>query len=79
MAATSSWSSAIAMTEWRDVWKQYFATRRIGRIAIVPSWESDAHTPPPDEITLQLDPGRAFKDGRTRIDAPVSAAARPAG
>lgn len=50
-------------SEWRDVWKQYFATRRIGRIAIVPSWESDAHTPLPDEITLQLDPGRAFGTG----------------
>ncbi len=50
-------------SEWRDVWKQYFATRRIGRIAIVPSWESDAHQPLPGEITLQLDPGRAFGTG----------------
>ena len=50
-------------SEWRDVWKQYFATRRIGRIAIVPSWEADAHKPLPDEITLNMDPGRAFGTG----------------
>jgi ribosomal protein L11 methyltransferase len=50
-------------SEWRDVWKQYFATRRIGRIAIVPSWEADQHTPAADEITLHLDPGRAFGTG----------------
>lgn len=50
-------------SEWRDVWKQYFATRRIGRIAIVPSWEADAHKPEPDEITINMDPGRAFGTG----------------
>jgi len=49
--------------EWRDTWKQYFATRRIGRFAIVPSWERAAHTPKPDEVTLFLDPGRAFGTG----------------
>jgi ribosomal protein L11 methyltransferase len=49
--------------EWIDTWKRYFTTRRIGRIAIVPSWESDAHAPQPDEITLHLDPGRAFGTG----------------
>jgi ribosomal protein L11 methyltransferase len=50
-------------SEWRDVWKQYFATRRIGRIAIVPSWEAADHQPEPGEITLHLDPGRAFGTG----------------
>ena len=49
--------------EWRDTWKRYFATRRIGRIAIVPSWEAFAHTPAPGEITLAMDPGRAFGTG----------------
>lgn len=52
--------------EWIDAWKRYFTTRRIGRdgrIAIVPSWESAAHTPAPGEITLHLDPGRAFGTG----------------
>jgi ribosomal protein L11 methyltransferase len=49
--------------EWRDAWKKYFATRRIGRIAIVPSWERQNHKAEPDEITLWLDPGRAFGTG----------------
>lgn len=49
--------------EWRDVWKKYFTTRRIGRLAIVPSWEVAAHAPADDEITLHLEPGRAFGTG----------------
>ena len=49
--------------EWRDTWKRYFTTRRIGRFAIVPSWEAAAHTPAPGEVTLAMDPGRAFGTG----------------
>jgi ribosomal protein L11 methyltransferase len=49
--------------EWRDQWKRYFTTRRIGRLALVPSWEAGGHAPLPGEITLQLDPGRAFGTG----------------
>lgn len=49
--------------EWLDTWKQFFTTRRIGRIAIVPSWEAATHAPADGEITLHLDPGRAFGTG----------------
>lgn len=49
--------------EWRDVWKKFFTTRRIGRLAIVPSWETEAHSPADGEITLHLEPGRAFGTG----------------
>ena len=49
--------------EWRDVWKKFFTTRRIGRLAIVPSWEADGHTPSEGEVTLHLEPGRAFGTG----------------
>lgn len=49
--------------EWRDTWKAYFATRRIGRFAIVPSWEAAAHTPAAGEVTITMDPGRAFGTG----------------
>ena len=49
--------------EWRDAWKRAFHTRRIGRFAIVPSWESAAHQEAPGEVTLHLDPGRAFGTG----------------
>ncbi len=47
--------------EWRDVWKQYFAPRKVGRFVIVPSWEK--YAPGPDEIVLDMDPGRAFGTG----------------
>lgn len=49
--------------EWRDNWKQFFTTRRIGRIAIVPSWEAVEHQAEVGEITLHIDPGRAFGTG----------------
>jgi len=49
--------------EWRDAWKRFFSTRRIGRLTIVPSWEAEQHAPAPDEVTLHLDPGRAFGTG----------------
>ncbi|HEY2749543.1 MAG TPA: 50S ribosomal protein L11 methyltransferase [Polyangia bacterium] len=47
--------------EWRDVWKQYFAPRKVGRFVIVPSWETYAAKA--DEIVLDMDPGRAFGTG----------------
>ena len=48
--------------EWRDAWKRYFHTQRLTpRIVIVPSW--DRHDPAPDDIVLELDPGRAFGTG----------------
>lgn len=47
--------------EWRDVWKQFFKVRRIGRIVLIPSWE-DASLQP-GEIALHIDPGRAFGTG----------------
>jgi ribosomal protein L11 methyltransferase len=47
--------------EWRDVWKQYFAPRKVGRFVIVPSWE--AYAPAADEVVIDMDPGRAFGTG----------------
>lgn len=47
--------------EWRDVWKKYFAPRKVGRFVIVPSWEK--YSPARDEIVLDMDPGRAFGTG----------------
>jgi len=48
--------------EWRDAWKRWFHVRRISsRIVIVPSWES--YSPAPDDVVLDLDPGRAFGTG----------------
>ncbi len=48
--------------EWRDAWKRHFTATRIGRRwVIVPSWET--YAPAPDDIVLDLDPGRAFGTG----------------
>jgi ribosomal protein L11 methyltransferase len=54
--------AAMPEAEWRDAWKRYFKVTRIGRrLVIVPSWER--HTPEPDDVVLDLDPGRAFGTG----------------
>ena len=48
--------------EWRDVWKQYFKPLRVGkRLVVRPSWE--AFDPKPDDVVIELDPGRAFGTG----------------
>jgi ribosomal protein L11 methyltransferase len=50
--------------EWRDGWKRFFHTRRLGpRLVIVPSWEREAFTPSDRDVVLDLDPGRAFGTG----------------
>jgi len=47
-------------SEWRELWKQYFKPRVVGRFVIVPSWEE--YDGP--EVRLELDPGRAFGTGQ---------------
>jgi ribosomal protein L11 methyltransferase len=50
--------------EWRDGWKRYFHARRLGRrLVIVPSWERAEFAAQPDDLVLDLDPGRAFGTG----------------
>jgi ribosomal protein L11 methyltransferase len=48
--------------EWRDVWKQFFKPRRVGRrLWVRPSWEAlDAG---PEDLVIEIDPGRAFGTG----------------
>jgi ribosomal protein L11 methyltransferase len=48
--------------EWRDVWKQFFRTTRVGRrFTVQPSWDADAV--PMGEFIIHLDPGLAFGTG----------------
>lgn len=48
--------------EWRDVWKQFFRSQRIGRRFVVrPSWD-DGPVPAATHV-IELDPGRAFGTG----------------
>jgi ribosomal protein L11 methyltransferase len=48
-------------SEWREVWKKYFAPRKVGRFVIVPSWEQ--YQSAADELIIDMDPGRAFGTG----------------
>jgi ribosomal protein L11 methyltransferase len=53
---------AVPEEEWREAWKRHFhAIRLTRRIVIVPSWER--HSPAPDDLIIDLDPGQAFGTG----------------
>ncbi|HEX7596987.1 MAG TPA: 50S ribosomal protein L11 methyltransferase [Polyangia bacterium] len=48
--------------EWRDIWKQFFLTTRVGRrFTVQPSW--DVGAVPVGEFIIHLDPGMAFGTG----------------
>lgn len=50
-------------SSWQDNWKQYFHVSHItNRTTIVPSWQDD-YQAKPGEITLKLDPQKAFGTG----------------
>jgi ribosomal protein L11 methyltransferase len=49
--------------DWQEEWKATIAPVRAGRLVVVPSWLVDDHLAAPDELTLVLDPGRAFGSG----------------
>jgi ribosomal protein L11 methyltransferase len=49
--------------DWQAEWKATIGPVHAGRIAVVPSWLADEHVPGEDELTLVLDPGRAFGSG----------------
>jgi ribosomal protein L11 methyltransferase len=50
--------------EWRDVWKQFFRTTRIGaRFIVRPSWDQASVAAGDGDHVIELDPGRAFGTG----------------
>jgi ribosomal protein L11 methyltransferase len=49
--------------DWQAEWKATIGPVHAGRITIVPSWLADDHAARDDELTLVLDPGRAFGSG----------------
>ena len=51
----------VAEEDWAQSWKQYFKPISIGRITIVPAWES--YNARLDEVVIRLDPGMAFGTG----------------
>jgi ribosomal protein L11 methyltransferase len=48
-------------TDWTEAWKAGYATQRVGRLVIVPSWMEEELQP--GEVALRLDPGMAFGTG----------------
>ncbi len=48
--------------DWACAWQEYFKPLKIGkRLVIKPSWEK--YVPQPEEIVIEIDPGRAFGTG----------------
>ena len=47
--------------DWSESWKQYYKPVPLGRITIVPAWES--YEAREDEIIIRMDPGMAFGTG----------------
>ena len=47
--------------DWTDAWKAHYATQRIGRVVVIPSWLDEA--PRDGEVAIRMDPGMAFGTG----------------
>ena len=47
--------------DWAESWKQYYKPVPLGKITIVPAWES--YSPKDGEIVVRMDPGMAFGTG----------------
>lgn len=48
--------------EWADNWKRYYKPVKIGKLVVVPEWETYS-TDDPEEIIIVMDPGMAFGTG----------------
>lgn len=47
--------------DWAESWKQYYKPVKLGKVTVVPAWESyDAEE---DEVIIRMDPGMAFGTG----------------
>ena len=49
--------------DWQAEWKATITPVRAGRAVVVPTWLANEHASEPDDLTLLLDPGRAFGSG----------------
>jgi ribosomal protein L11 methyltransferase len=53
---------AVGPGAWLDAWREFAAPVRAGRIVVVPAW-IDPPTTNPDDLVLEIDPGRVFGHG----------------
>ena len=51
----------VAEDDWADSWKQYYKPIPLGKITVVPAWES--YEPKDGEVIIRMDPGMAFGTG----------------
>lgn len=52
----------VSEDDWKDAWKQFYDTHRIGkRVVVKPSWRD--YDPRPDDVVISIDPGMAFGTG----------------
>ena len=51
----------VAEDDWADSWKQYYKPIPLGKITVVPAWES--YEPKEGEVIIRMDPGMAFGTG----------------
>ncbi len=47
--------------DWAESWKQYYKPIHLGRVTIVPAWET--YDAAPNEVIVRMDPGMAFGTG----------------
>ena len=47
--------------DWAESWKQYYKPIHLGKITIVPAWET--YNAAPGEVIVRMDPGMAFGTG----------------
>ncbi|MCL2373410.1 MAG: 50S ribosomal protein L11 methyltransferase [Defluviitaleaceae bacterium] len=47
---------------WATEWKKHFKPIKMGKVTVVPEWES--YSPAPGEVALRIDPGAAFGTGQ---------------
>ena len=51
-------------SEWKDNWKKYYTTTKVGeRVVVSPTWEDVTQEDLPDSIVIKMDPGMAFGTG----------------
>ncbi len=51
----------VSEDDWAESWKKYYKPVPLGRVTIVPAWES--YEPKGDEVIIKMDPGMAFGTG----------------
>lgn len=47
--------------DWAEAWKQYYKPIPLGRVTVVPAWET--YEPKEGEVVVRMDPGMAFGTG----------------